>query len=84
MKMCRYQQLRGLDSCTEAQEEYQKVTLDQARRRCRAQHQYFSSTFDTSKKREREDKEECPAISGSSKIHACIIFTMNIHAEMNI
>lgn len=37
-------------------EEYQKVTLDQAGRRCRAPHQYFNSAVDTSKKREREKK----------------------------
>lgn len=41
----------------EGEKQYKKATLDRARRRCWAPHQYFSGRVDTSKKKEKKERK---------------------------
>ena len=66
IKIASYKQLRVYRpvcvalSVGAGEKQYKKATLDRARRRCRAPHQYFNSRVDTSKKKkgEREKKKK--------------------------
>ena len=64
IKIASYKQLRVYRpvcvarSVGAAEKQYKKATLDRARRRCRAPHQYFNSRVDTSKKKWKKRREK--------------------------